>query len=204
MTAYWQENHADPLAVTDLKNLAASQINRLQKLDSQAYRLLCRLGCYRYQDVSTVPTSALLSLLWDVEPEQHRQIIASLKNRSLIECNKGKYWLHPVIRAEAIYRLRNSDDWELANHKAAEFWTESVQKIEIFQHALQALEAYYHYIEINQFELAGKLIIKTRNNQWGQFLTLGSTLYRMGLVQPVLAATIHIINNIDEDTQISE
>jgi len=204
VSAYWQENHADPLAVTDLKNLAASQINRLQKLDSQAYRLLCRLGCYRYQDVSTVPTSALLSLLWDVEPEQHRQIIASLKNRSLIECNKGEYWLHPVIRAEAIYRLRNSDDWELANHKAAEFWTESVQTIENFQHALQALEAYYHYIEINQFELAGKLIIKTRNNQWGQFLTLGSTLYRMGLVQPVLAATIHIINHIDDDTKISE
>ena len=202
--AYWQENHADPLAVTDLKNLAASQINRLQKLDSQAYRLLCRLGCYRYQDVSTVPTSALLSLLWDVEPEQHRQIIASLKNRSLIECNKGEYCLHPVIRAEAISRLRNSEDWELANHKAAEFWTNSVQTIENFQHALQALEAYYHYIEINQFELAGKLIIKTRNNQWGQFLTLGSTLYRMGLVQPVLAATIHIINHIDDDTKISE
>ncbi|MEO1561691.1 MAG: NB-ARC domain-containing protein, partial [Cyanobacteria bacterium J06632_19] len=55
-----------------------------------------------------------------------------------------------------------------------------------------------------QFELAGKLIIKTRNNQWGQFLTLGSTLYRMGLVQPVLAATIHIINHIDDDTKISE
>ena len=176
----------------------------MQKLDSQAYRLLCRLGCYRYQDVSTVPTSALLSLLWDVESQQHRQIIASLKNRSLIECNKGKYWLHPVIRAEAISRLRNGEDWEITNHKAAEFWTESVQIIESFQDALQALEAYYHYIEINQFELAGKLIIKTRNNQWGQFLTLGSTLYRMGLVQPVLAATIHIINHIEDDSKISE
>ncbi len=204
VNAYWQENYADPLAVTDLKNLAASQINRLQNLDSQAYRLLCRLGCYRYQDVCTVPTQGLLSLLWDVPPQQHRQIITSLKNRSLIECNKGEYWLHPVIRAEAIFRLRNSKDWELANHKAAEFWTDSVQSIENFQNALQALEAYYHYIEINQFELAGKLIIKTRNNQWGQFLTLGSTLYRMGLIQPVLAATIHIINNIDDDTKISE
>ena len=204
ITTYWQENHADPLAVTDLKNLAASQINRLEKLDSQAYNLLCRLGCYRYQDVSTVSTPALLSLLWDVEPEEHRQIIASLKNRSLIECNKGKYWLHPVIRAEAIFRLRNSNDWELVNHKAAEFWTNSVQTIENFQDALQALEAYYHYIEINQFELAGKLIIKSRNNQWGQFLTLGSTLYRMGLIQPVLDAIIHIINHIKDDTKISE
>ena len=201
--AYWQENHADPLAVTDLKNLAASQFNRLQNLDSQAYRLLCRLGCYRYQDVSTVPTSALLSLLWD-SPEQHRQIIASLKNRSLIECNKGEYWLHPSIRAEAISRLRSSEDWEITNHKAAEFWTDSVQTIETFQDALQALEAYYHYIEINQFELAGKLIIKSRNNQWGQFLPLGSTLYRMGLIQPVLAAINYIIDRIEDDTKISE
>ena len=203
ITAYWQENHADPLAVTDLKNLAASQFNRLQNLDSQAYRLLCRLGCYRYQDVSTVPTSALLSLLWD-SPEQHRQIIASLKNRSLIECNKGEYWLHPVIRAEAISRLRNSEDWAIANHKAAEFWTDSVQTIETFQDALQALEAYYHYIEINQFELAGKLIIKSRNNQWGQFLPLGSTLYRMGLIQPVLDAINYIIDRIEDNTKVSE
>ncbi len=203
LIAYWQENHADPLAVTDLKNLAASQINRLKTLDFQAYRLLCRLGCYRYQDVSTVPTSALLSLLWD-SPEQHHQIIASLKNRSLIECNKGEYWLHPVIRAEAISRLRNSEDWAIANHKAAEFWTDSVQKIETFQDALQALEAYYHYIEINEFELAGKLIIKSRNNQWGQFLPLGSTLYRMGLIQPVLDAINYIIVRIEDDTKISE
>ncbi|MEO1433220.1 MAG: NB-ARC domain-containing protein [Cyanobacteria bacterium J06633_8] len=204
ITAYWQENHASPLALTDLKNLAASQINRLQNLDSQAYRLLCRLGCYRYQDVSTVPTQGLLSLLWDVPSEQHRQIITSLKNRSLIECNKGKYCLHPVIRAEAISRLRNSKDWAIANYKAAEFWTDSVETIETFQDALQALEAYYHYIEINKFELAGKLIIKSRNNQWGQFLPLGSTLYRMGLIQPVLSAIIHIINHIDDDKKINE
>jgi tetratricopeptide (TPR) repeat protein len=204
ITAYWQENHADPLAVTDLKNLAASQINRLQNLDSQAYCLLCRLGCYRYQDVSTVPTSALLSLLWNIPSEQHRQIITSLKNRSLIEFSKGEYWLHPVIRAEAISRLRSSEDWAIANHKAAEFWTDSVPTIETFQDALQALEAYYHYIEINQFELAGKLIIKSRNNQWGQFLPLGSTLYRMGLIQPVLDAINYIIDRIDDDTKISE
>ena len=204
ISAYWQENYANPLAVIDLKNLATSQINRLQNLDSQAYSLLCRLGCYRYQDVSTVPTQGLLNLLWDVPLEQHRQIITSLKNRSLIEYCKGEYWLHPVIRAEVIYRLRNSEDWAIANCKAAEFWTDSVQTIATFPDALQALEAYYHYIEINQFELAGKLIIKSRNNQWGQFLPLGSTLYRMGLIQPVLDAIIHIINHIDDDNKISE
>ena len=55
MAAYWEENNADPLAVTELKNLAVSQINHLKVLDIQAYHLLCRLGCYRYQDVPTIP-----------------------------------------------------------------------------------------------------------------------------------------------------
>ncbi|MBW4612017.1 MAG: tetratricopeptide repeat protein [Desmonostoc vinosum HA7617-LM4] len=204
MALYWQENNADLLAVTDLKNLAASQINRLQILDPQAYRLLCRLGCYRYQDVTKIPTPGLLSLLWDVPSTQHRQIITSLKNRSLIECHKGEYWLHPVIQAEAIARLRISDDWQITNHKAAEFWTDKVQKVESFSDALQALEAYYHYKEIREFELAGKIILKSRNNQWQQFLPLGSTLYRMGLIQPIMTAISQVIDQITHEENLSE
>ncbi|MBD6614599.1 tetratricopeptide repeat protein [Komarekiella sp. 'clone 1'] len=204
MAAYWRENNADPLAATDLKNLVVSQINRLQALDLQAYRLLCRLGCYRYQDVPTIPSQGLFCLLWDVPSSEHRQIITSLKNRSLVECRKGEYWLHPVIRAEAIARLRNSHEWEITNHKAAEFWTASVEKIAIFKDALQALEAYYHYVEINEFELAGKVILKSRNNQWRQFLTLGSTLYRMGLIQPILTAINQIISNIQDEQHLIE
>ncbi|QMS88497.1 tetratricopeptide repeat protein [Nostoc edaphicum CCNP1411] len=204
MVLYWQENHADPLAATDLKNLAVSQINRLQALDPQAYRLLCRLGCYRYQDIPTIPSQGLFCLLWDVPSDQHRQIIASLRNRSLVECDKGEYWLHPVIRKEAIARLRPSDEWEIANHKAAEFWTVSIKQIETFKDALQALEAYYHYIEINEFELAGKVILKSRNNQWQQFLPLGSTLYRMGLIQPILVAISQVVKNLEDDHNLSE
>ncbi|MEH1894354.1 MAG: tetratricopeptide repeat protein [Nostoc sp.] len=204
MTLYWQENHADPLAATDLKNLAVSQINRLQALDPQAYRLLCRLGCYRYQDIPRIPSPGLFCLLWDVPPDQHRQIITSLRNRSLVECDKGEYWLHPVIRKEAIARLRPSDEWEIANHKAAEFWTASIKQIETFKDALQALEAYYHYIEIQEFELAGKVILKSRNNQWQQFLPLGSTLYRMGLIQPILTAINQVVNNLENDQNLSE
>ncbi|MDZ7961914.1 MAG: tetratricopeptide repeat protein [Aulosira sp. DedQUE10] len=204
MALYWQQNHGDPLAATDLKNLAVSQINRLQALDPQAYRLLCRLGCYRYQDIPTIPYQGVFCLLWDVPPALHRQIIASLRNRSLVECDQGEYWLHPVIQAEAIARLRISDEWKITNHKAAEFWTASVPQIATFQDALQALESYYHYIEINEFELAGKVILKSRNNQWQQFLPLGSTLYRMGLIQPVLAAINQVVNNIEFEHNIIE
>ncbi|MCC5640047.1 tetratricopeptide repeat protein [Nostoc sp. CHAB 5844] len=204
MALYWQENHGDPLASTDLKNLAVSQINRLQALDPQAYRLLCRLGCYRYQDIPTIPSPGLFCLLWDVPAAEHRQIIASLKNRSLVECDQGEYWLHPVIQAEASARLRMSDEWRITNHKAAEFWTVSVPEIATFKDALQALESYYHYIEIHEFELAGKVILKSRNNQWQQFLPLGSTLYRMGLIQPILTAINQVINNVEHEQNIIE
>lgn len=204
LALYWQENHADPLVATDLKNLVVSQINRLQALDFQAYRLLCRLGCYRYQDIPKIPSSGLCCLLWDVPKTEHRQIITSLRNRSLIECEQGEYWLHPVIRAEAIARLRTSDEWEITNHKAAEFWTHSVTQIATFKDAVQALEAYYHYIEINAFELAGKVILKSRNNQWQQFLSLGSTLYRMGFIQPIFTAINQVVNNIESDKTIIE
>lgn len=146
----------------------------------------------------------MFCLLWDVPPNQHRQIIASLRNRSLVECDKGEYWLHPVIRAEAIARLRPSEEWESTNYQAAEFWTTSVKQIETFKDALQALEAYYHYIEIHEFELAGKVILKSRNNQWQQFLPLGSTLYRMGLIQPILTAINQVVNNLENNPNLSE
>lgn len=204
MEAYWQANQGNLLATTDLKDLVESQVNRLQSLDPQAYRLFCRLGCYRYQSISTIPTSGLLSLLWDVPSEQHRSIIQSLQNRSLVECLKGQYWLHPVIRAEAIARLRASTEWEIVNHQAAEFWTASVQTINTAKDALQALEAYYHYVEIQDFRAAGRVILKSRNNQWQQFLPLGSTLYRMGLLQPVADAIAQVIQQGEPDSDLSE
>jgi tetratricopeptide (TPR) repeat protein len=204
MVAYWREHQGDLLGTTDLKDLVASQTNRLQVLDPQAYRLFCRLGCYRYQDVPTISTQGLRCLLWDVPVGQHRQTIASLRNRSLVECQNGEYWLHPVIRAEAIARLRASAEWKLANCKAAEFWTTSVQTIQTTKDALQALEAYYHTVEIHDFEAAAKVILRSRNNQWQQFLPLGSTLYRMGLLQPVLAAIMPIIPQVQSENNLSE
>jgi tetratricopeptide (TPR) repeat protein len=195
LTAYWQEHQADLLAAADLKNLVASQFNRLQSLDPAAYQLLCRLGCYRYQDLPTVPTSAVLSLLWNFPPSQCRAVMTGLRNRSLLECQHGGYWLHPVIRAEAIARLRASTDWQIANHKAAEFWSTSVQTLDSTQEALQALEAFYHYVEINEVGLAGKVLLKSRHNQWQQFLPLGSALYRMGLLQPAFTAIAQVMSH---------
>lgn len=204
MTAYWQEHQQDLLATRDLRNLVISQIDRLQALDPVAYQLLCRLGCYRYQEMPTVSSEGVLCLLWDVPSDQRRQVMVSLRNRSLVECEQGRYWLHPAIQAEAIARLRKHPDWETTHRKAAEFWTTQVLTIVSVQDALQALEAHYHYIEIQDFEAAASVILKSRTNQWRQFLPLGSTLYRMGLLQPVLSAIVQVIPNIESPPKLSE
>ncbi|WP_009544996.1 tetratricopeptide repeat protein [Crocosphaera subtropica] len=204
MIAYWQKNQQNLLVTTALKNLVIKQINRLQSLDSLAYRLLIRLSCYRYQNIANISIKGIFYLLWDVSDEQYFTVIRSLRNRSLLEFEQGQYWLHPVIQAEAMARLRHSEDWEMANGQAALFWTNSVEKIETIQDALQGLEAYYHYLAIEDFEQAGSIILKSRNNQWGQFLPLGSTLYRLGLLQPVFRAINQVIPHLKSEDKLSE
>ena len=192
--AYWQEYGNEPLAEISLKNLISRQFDRLQNLDPLAYRLLCRLGCYRYQDIASVPVDGLLCLLW--EEATPRRTIASLRNRSLVECARGHYWLHPAIRAEAISRLQPTPDWERSHQRAAEFWRNRVTKIANITDALTAFEAYYHELAIGDFAAAARTILKGRTNQWGQFLSLGSNLYRLGLVQPILAAVLQICDRL--------
>ncbi|MEZ2225274.1 MAG: tetratricopeptide repeat protein [Microcoleus sp.] len=204
MVAYWRNNSAYLLVKADLENLVTTQFDRLQELNSEAYRLLYRLGCYRYQDVPTVPTEGLLCLLWDVPEVKRRRVIESLRNRSLVECDKAEYLLHPMIREEAIARLRASEDWEEANRKAAEFWTDSVETVETIENLLKAFEAYYHYVEINDFEQAGSVIVRRRDgSSWRNGESLGRSFYRLGLLQPMIYSINSIINQVKTDYILS-
>jgi tetratricopeptide (TPR) repeat protein len=204
LTQYWQENHHDPLVETDLTNLVVDQFDRLQQLDPQAYKLLCRLGCYRYQDLATVSLAGVLCLLWDV-PAKPRQVIKSLRNRSLLEFAQGQYWLHPMIQAEARLRLQSiTSDWLQAHQQIADFLTQSVTRIKQIQDGLTALEAYYHYLAIGDYAAAAKVILHSRENQWGQFLTLGTTLYRLGIIEPLSIAIHQVIDRIEDDRHRSE
>ena len=201
---YWQENRHDPLIETDLKNLVASQFNRLQHLDLEAYKLLCRLGCYRYQDLSTVSLAGVLCLLWDVADRPTR-VIKSLRNRSLLEFDRGQYWLHPIVQAEAKLRLQlTSADWLQTHKQIANFLTSSVTRIDNIQAGLTALEAYYHYSAIADYGSAAKVILQSRENQWGQYLTLGTTLYRLGIIEPLSIAITQVIDRIDRPRHHSE
>jgi tetratricopeptide (TPR) repeat protein len=204
MVAYWQQSQDALLAPTDLKNLIDSQLQRLQHQDLHAYQLFCRLGCYRYQDVPTVTLAGVLTLLWDIPETQRRSALVALQNRSLIESHKGTYYLHPALREAAIARLHLSPDWVLAHTHAATFWRDQVTSIQTTQDALSALEAYYHYLAIEDYGKAGRVILKSRLNQWNQHLPLGSTLYRMGLLQPLLTALPNILKPLPNDHTLSE
>ena len=210
LASYWQENCQNPLAETDLKNLIASQFDRLKILDYSAYILLCRLGCYRYQDIPRIPISGLLCLLSDLPIPNPRSIIKSLQNRSLLEFSQGEYWLHPAIQAEARFRLQSeninvdNNQWQKVNRIIADYYTQTVQQINTIEDGLTALEAYYHYIAIEDFAAAGKVILYSRDNQWGQYLTLGSSLFRLGLVQPLITAIEQVIKQIENINYSSE
>ncbi|MEM9949251.1 MAG: AAA family ATPase [Cyanobacteria bacterium P01_D01_bin.36] len=196
LSAYWKENGSDLLGSTDLRNLVGSQVNRLQQLDADAYSVFCRLGCYRYQDRLRLKSKAITALMWDIAPEVQRQTLSSLRDRSLLEFRKGDYWLHPVSRSEAIARLRQSEDWQQANRSAAIYWSDRTTTITSVDDALQALEAYYHLIAINDYDGAAAVLLQTRHNQWRQFLPLASSLYRMGLLRPAIDAITQVLPKV--------
>jgi tetratricopeptide (TPR) repeat protein len=202
LDAYWQENKGDLLIERELQDLVASQFDRLRSIYPEAYRLLCRLGCYRYQDVPHVSSQGLYCLLWDVPEAQRKAITRTLQNRSLVEARKSKdkYWLHPVIQAEAIIRLRTSGEWELAHRKAAEHWLSSVETFETVDDGLRALEAYQHYLEIGDLERACDLLAEDRTPR--KEVPLGWFFYRLGLLEQVVSAITAILDKLRPDYRL--
>ena len=204
LEAYWQENQTDLLSNLDLDNLVASHFDRLQHLYPDAYRLLCRLGCYRYQELPTVPFEALTCLLLEVPTQQHQRIVKFLQGLFLLEAHQNEYSLHPVIRAKAIALLRSQQDWEMAHRHAARFWTESVQAVTTVEEALRALEAYYHYVQIDDIEQAGNVILHRRDNPWEPNEPLGVAFYRLGLLHKMTVAIAQIIDRIPSGYALSK
>lgn len=200
MSAYWQEHkiQGEILLELSVENLIKEQFDRLNRVAKEAYKLLCRLGCYRYQDIPTITHEALSCLLWEIPSLTERiRVIRLLQDRFLVEYKNGQYSLHPIIRLESINRLRASKDWEIANRKIAEFWTNSVNKIASQDDSLKAFEAYYHYIAIEDWFSACNVIVKKRENVLQSKLkesillidSLGNSFCRFGLLEKMIDAT---------------
>ena len=206
--AYWQANQNDLLIERDLEDLVTHQFNRLQQLDPDAYNLLCRMGCYRYQDVPTVPMEGLFCLLWDIPENRHRRVIKSLQDRSLVDCENGEFWLHPVIRAEAISKLRHGEDWKTANCQASEFWTENIKEIEKTEDAVKALEACYQYLELSDFDQACNVLRKGRHNKWhesgGDGEPLCVSFYRFGFSSKILTVLTPLLDKVSSGVPLAD
>ncbi len=201
--AYWQANQNDLLREKELENLVTSQFERVKELDINAYKLLYRMGCYRYQDIHYIKAKGLEYLLWELLPNQSGRVIKSLSERSLIECSKERYWLHPVIHTEASARLHESGEREIVQRKAAEYWNHSVVTIEKVPHILVALEAYYHYIDIQDFEEAGNVLNRFVKNKWDNELALGTLFNRLGLLEKLISVITPLIEKVKSDYLLS-
>ncbi|MCX5965863.1 MAG: AAA family ATPase [Cyanobacteria bacterium] len=149
-TNFWEQRGADILASADLKDLVAGHLERLEKLEPFAYGLLKRMGCYRYQSIPRIPIEALFYQLWDSPKESHIKTIEVLKNRSLVDVVNSEYSLHPLVRAEAVHLLKQTEEeFAKAHSSAADFWKAKVQSLDTDKDLLMAFEPCYHYLETN-------------------------------------------------------
>ncbi|MBW4657586.1 MAG: hypothetical protein KME15_02840 [Drouetiella hepatica Uher 2000/2452] len=197
MDAFWRDHQANLLNTSDLADLVSSHFNRLQQIYPEAHVLLRRMGCYRFQDVATVPVESLYCLLWDVPTLKHRSIVRFLRDLFLVEVDDEEYRLHPVIQSKALVMLRaNPKEWDLANRKAADFWTERVVTIATVEEALMAAEAYRHYVQIEDWDSAAAVILYGRDCQWEKAEPLGISFYRLGLLQRMISAITRLLDRL--------
>jgi tetratricopeptide (TPR) repeat protein len=203
--AYWNRYKDALLADSELETLISVEMDWLRDNQPDAYKLLCRMGCYRYQDVKTVPFEGLICLLWDVPESRQNWVVDYLSKSSLIEF-KGEYYLHPAVRDSAKLRLmHNKIDWEKAHQRSAEFWSKSILIIRSINDVIQALEAYYHYIEISDLTSAGEVLIsqKIREKEYiNNPVCLGTLLFQYGLLGASVFKAEDIINNISSKTYL--
>ncbi|WP_286392110.1 tetratricopeptide repeat protein [Pseudanabaena mucicola] len=197
--AYWNRYKDALLADSELATLISVEMDWLRDNQPDAYKLLCRMGCYRYQDVKTVPFEGLICLLWDVTESQRVGVIDYLSKSSLIEF-KGEYYLHPAVREAAKSRLEISQqDWKTANIKAGEFWTDSVKTIDTINDSIRAFEASYHYFEIKDFLAAGETLINGRESDLEEesyVSGLGTKFFRFGFSDYMISAIHKVLPNI--------
>jgi hypothetical protein len=203
--AYWSRYKDALLADSELETLISVEMDWLRDNQPDAYKLLCRMGCYRYQDVKTVPFEGLICLLWDIPESRQACIVNYLSRTSLIEF-KGEYYLHPAVRLSAKLRItENRLDWETANKIAAEFWVNSVSFIRNIDDAFMAFEAYNHYIEIKDFNAASQVICNQRKCELklDKLECLGSSFYRLGLLEKINFAIENVKDKIDNIFNLS-
>jgi tetratricopeptide (TPR) repeat protein len=202
LEAYWDSCGRNLLMNRTVEHLVQSQITAIASSNPAAYRLLCRLGAYRYQNNSSISSAGVSAMLWDVAPAQQSAVIQSLRDRSLLESRQNQiFWLHPMLQSEAWRRLRDSADWEISHRQAGEFWLNQTTSVNTVDDAQRLLEAYHHYLEIDDYEQACEVLITCKPNCWNTTIAVGWLFYRFSLLQQITIAITQIVPHIPKDSR---
>jgi tetratricopeptide (TPR) repeat protein len=156
----WQQNSQELKQLDSFSFLVNHQLNRLSGHSIQSYRLLCRLAACRYQEIEWLPNTCVKALLWDVNPTEQLKIIWRLCDSSLLQFSRGKYRMHPTIRAAGLNQLQSSSEWEKTQRSIANYWFASAEQIDSPRLGLQVLEAYYHFLEIEDCDSAWDVLCR--------------------------------------------
>ena len=176
LQTYWLDNKQF-LLKGQIKDLIASQFDRLLEHDRHAYNLLYRLGIYPDQEISRVEITGLYYLLWDVKNSETMQVIESLQRRYLIEFEAGEYWLHPVIRAESLARLDSLDNTLLLMKKEIDKLLARDSKYQKFLEWLREitlLDSDYTPVDLRAFYLCLEYVYSFRIFYQEEYLELAN------------------------------
>jgi tetratricopeptide (TPR) repeat protein len=198
----WQSYDRNLMVNGALQHLVETQIQAIQRNHPAAYQLFCRLGAYRYQNnITSVGIAGVKAMLWDVSAAQQSSVIQALRDRALLETRPKQeiYWLHPMLLSEAAQRLRQSEDWETSHRQASAFWLASIASIDSVDDAQRVLEAYHHYLEIDDYEAAANVLTTHKANCWNTPIAVGWLFYRFSLLQQITSAILRIIDHIPRD-----
>jgi tetratricopeptide (TPR) repeat protein len=203
LDAYWLSCGQDLLMDGNVQHLVASQLRAINHRNPAAYRLLCRLGAYRYQNYSSISRDGVTAMLWDVPPAQQAGVIQALRDRCLLESRQNHtiFWLHPMLQSEAWKRLRAHPDWETSHRQAGAFWLAATPRFDTVDDAQRLLEAYHHYLEIDDYELACEVLVTRKPNRWNTTIEVGWLFYRFSLLQQITIAITRILPHIPTDSR---
>jgi tetratricopeptide (TPR) repeat protein len=178
---YWQVNQSEIEQVArelQGQRLAETFYNReletrvrervrksLQQLPEDGFSLLCRCAVY----CRPVPKSFWLALLDPLSPRQQKLAYQSLLDRVLVEQegflqDQPAVRLHNLIRDVAYDCLREDCSvWQVMERQAAQLWLNAYEPepdAPNLEHLRGYLEAFDHYCEIKDWEMASELFMK--------------------------------------------
>lgn len=157
---YWSDAKVEnSIDIADpVNSLIKEQFSSISIKNTNAYKLLTRLGCLRFQDIPEISKEGLLCLAWDITRKDINVAINFLLKYFFIIKKENKYYLHPLVHSESRERLIKSEDWTQSNQAMAIFWSSSTID-DNHKNVLDfRLEAYYHYIEIEDWSGAVEVL----------------------------------------------